>query len=153
MEENTKTKLDFYLKMYQEQSVQMRHYETQRSNIVTAIFAISGALIGIISHNGIECEDLYLVIFLIFIGVFGIGFLYRHSKRLKKEKSTVKEYKQKLFNLLKSEETTNEFEDDRFINTDLISMRHWWIGMSVAIVLIGSILLFQIIKLAYQQCC
>lgn len=150
MEDNKKASADFYLKMYQEQLAQIRHYETQRSTIVTTIIAISGAVIGIITYDkNIEKSDLYLASFLILIGVFGTGFLLRHSKRLKKHIDITYKYRQLLHKLIHNPDSTDTIQNDEFEleHTEWISMRKWWIGISIAIVLIGCILAGQIIYL------
>lgn len=147
MDDNKKLNLDFYLKMYQEQLTQIRHYETQRSTIVTAIIAISGAIIGLITHdNKIEDSDKYLTYSLIFIGCWGTSFLFRHSKRLKKQKDIAYKYRQVLHKLIQIPESTNAHENDEFENPELMSMRYWWIGVSIAIIIIGCVIGVQIMR-------
>ncbi len=146
MEENKKVILDFYLKMHQEQLTQIRHYETQRSTIVTTIIAISGALIGIITYDdNINKYDLHLAGFLILIGGFGISFLYKHSRRLDLQKNLVYDNLEYLYNFIQSFESIDTIKNDKYKEIDIISMRKWWIGLSAAIVLIGCAILLQIL--------
>jgi len=150
MEENKKVNADFYFKLYQGQLTQIRHYETQRSTIVTTIIGISGAIIGLITYDSkILKSDLYLASFLIFIGVFGTGFLFQHSRRLKKHIEITNKYRQVLDRLITVPESTDKTGNEEFEieHNQWISMRRWWIGISIAIILIGCIIIGQIFNL------
>lgn len=133
---------DFYFKMYQEQLSQIRHYELQRSTVTTTIIAISGAIIGIITHkNPFAKNDLYLSVFLIFIGIFGVGFLLRHSHKLQKHINNAYKYRSLLYSFFNEKQVSEEKEID---NVEWISMRRWWLGINFAVIIIGLILSLQI---------
>lgn len=82
-------------------------------------------------------------------GVFETGFLLRHSKRLKVQIAMTYTYRQILQELLKKSGAENTIEITEFETTGWISMRKWWTGISIAIIIIGCIITCQIIFTTY----
>jgi hypothetical protein len=69
--------------MYQEHCTQDRHHETQRSTVISAVTAVSAAVIGIITFDKTITApvDLPLAFLLVVLSAFGAGFAMKHYER------------------------------------------------------------------------
>jgi hypothetical protein len=69
----------------------------------------------------------------------------RHSRRLKRHIERTYKYYQTLRKLINIPESADTIENDELQNPEWISMRKWWTAICIVIVLIGTILVFQIL--------
>jgi hypothetical protein len=72
---------DVLLKMFEEESVTLRHIETQRSTFSYILVLIFIALIALIGQIGLNFNSLLLAISLIILGIFGTIFSTKFHER------------------------------------------------------------------------
>lgn len=79
--------VDAYWKLYADNYLHVRHHETQRSTVATAIVAIAGALIAVISYGGqFTWSDIPLAVLIIVLGLFGRDFSAKQWERATRHK-------------------------------------------------------------------
>lgn len=83
MSDDNAASRDVLWKMYQEHCTQGRHHESQRSTVISAVMAISAAVIGLVTFDKsiAGAADVPLAFLLIVLGAFGGGFAMKHYER------------------------------------------------------------------------
>jgi uncharacterized membrane protein YidH (DUF202 family) len=101
MTDEQKSFADVLMRMYQEHSTQGRHHELQRSSVVTAVIAVAGVVVGLVTYDrAITRSDLPLTVFLIALGVFGAAFAMKHYERFEFHMERARQHRTALDNLL-----------------------------------------------------
>ena len=73
---------EYLWRMCEQNIEQARHHEGQRATVATALIAVSGALIGLITFDQrISPSDLSLAVFLIITSLFGLFFQAKQYER------------------------------------------------------------------------
>jgi hypothetical protein len=80
-QEDQKTCLDLYWKMYNEHTTQARHHETLRSVVSAFLFAFAGAIIGLYGKSGSPNASIICGPILVLIGILGAALSYKHYER------------------------------------------------------------------------
>lgn len=148
-EDEIKLSADVFWKLYSEHCVQGRHHESQRSTVIGVTLAVAAAITGIATFDkGLGgLADGAMSIFLIFLGIFGAGFSLKHYERFNLHMQRARHYRDALDKLLpdqpigrlKSEaDKKHEKEFPRMCKWRLY---RWWVGLNLAISLLGVALL------------
>lgn len=92
---------DVLWKMYQENWVQGRHHEVQRSAVASALTALSAAILGLVTFDdGLTRSDWPLTSLLAAIGAFGVVFSAKHYERFDFHLERARAYRDALDDLL-----------------------------------------------------
>lgn len=143
------TSRDVFLKMYQEHCTQGRHHETQRSTVISAVMAVSAAVIGIITFDMTVAApaDLPLALFLVVLGVFGAGFSMKHYERFNLHMERARRHRDELDALLQGQPLRRMKEEaDMAHRQDFPRMykwrlHYWWLTLNLFVALVGVALL------------
>lgn len=76
------TRRDALWKMYQEHCTHMRHHETQRSTVASAMIAVASALLSVVTFDkALSLADVPLLLLVFALGVFGALFSAKQYER------------------------------------------------------------------------
>lgn len=148
MNDESKSLIDIYWKMYQEHCIQGRHHETQRSSVITAIIAIASVIIGLITYDrAITKYDLPLTLLLIVIGAFGATFSMKHYERFNFHMERARVHRDALDELiatnmpLKTLKTAaDKTHKAKYPKLSKARLHYWWLSLGVIIAILGGIL-------------
>ena len=94
-------KSDILWGMYQENTTQGRHHESQRETVTNLIITITGVLLALIAlDDKLNQADLPLAIFVTLLGLWGAVFSLKHYERYLLHMSRARQYRNALDALL-----------------------------------------------------
>ncbi len=136
---------DVLWKMYQEHCTQGRHHEVQRATVVSAIMAISAALIGIVTFDKSisATTDLPLTLMLVGFGAFGAGFSMKHYERFNLHMERARRHRDALDALLPGQPLRQlKLEADlaqgrKFPRLHKWRLHYWWLALNLFVAVLG----------------
>jgi hypothetical protein len=152
MTDEQKSLVDVLMKMYQEHSTQCRHHELQRSTIVTAVIAVAGVVVGLVTYDqAITRSDLPLTAFLIALGVFGAAFALKQYERFEFHMERARQHRTALDNLLGSligsrpplqplNDAATRIVESKYPTLFRLRLHRWWFAFGLIAALLGVVL-------------
>lgn len=140
---------DVLWKMYQEHCTQGRHHETQRSTVISAVMAVSAAVIGIVTFDKTIAApaDLPLAFLLVVLGLFGAGFAMKHYERFNLHMERARRHRDALDALLPGQPLRRLKQEADLANKTEFPRMHkwrlhyWWLTLNLIVALVGVALL------------
>ena len=135
-------------RMYSDHIAQCRHHEGQRSAVLSVTITISAALIGIATFDksiaGIADAAIFAA--LASFGIFGAGFSLKHYERYRFHMQRARGFREVWDDLLPGTplaavHAAADAEHDReFPHLRRMRLHYWWLGLNLAMSLLGVIL-------------
>ncbi|MDQ3798182.1 MAG: hypothetical protein M3384_01920 [Acidobacteriota bacterium] len=137
-------------RLYQDNYVNARHHESQRSTVTNFIILIAGGISTIVSVGGFTKQDLPLALLLVALGIFGALFSLSHYERYKRSKERAKSYLRELdFLLFKGQEqvfkkikreTDSERKRKHPKLHEIYDIHVMWISLPLMVAILGLVL-------------
>ena len=142
---------DILISAFQEHCTQLRHHETQRSNMTSIIVVVAAGVLAFIANNGVTKDKWPLALFLIFIGIFGALFSAKQYEMLRWNKTIAKKYKEELEMLSKLGLSAIRANADaehrkRFPILKKLRLFYFWIVLHSLIAGLGLFLLAYVLR-------
>jgi len=149
MADETAPSRDVLWKMYQEHCTQGRHHETQRSTVISAVMAVSAAVIGIITFDKTIAApaDLPLAFLLVVLGAFGAGFAMKHYERFSLHMERARRHRDALDDRLPEQllrqlkQQADSAHESKFPRMHKWRLHYWWLTLNLIVALVGVALL------------
>jgi uncharacterized membrane protein len=142
----SKSEVDVFLKLYEEQWTQVRHLENQRATATNFIVVIASAIIGFIVQQGLSVAILPVSLLLIVLGIYGALTSEKYYERIQlciKRSTVFRDQIDKLqpkMNLAQVMKEYNVQHKERFPRLSRISLRSLWLFLHLSIMLGGIVL-------------
>ena len=148
----SKTEVDVFLKLYEEQWIQVRHLEDQRATATNFIVVIASAMLGFIVQQGLSVAILPVSLLLIVLGIYGALTSEKYSERIQlciKRSTVFRDQIDKIqpeMNLAQIMKAYDVQHKERYPRLSRIGLRSLWLFLHLAITL-GGIALTMIVLL------
>jgi len=143
---------DILLRMVEDQLIQTRHTESQRTTITNFIIVMSAAIIGFFTTKDINQNSLPLAIFLVILGVYGAIFCLKLYERWHLQFKLAQIWGDRIAEL-HPDAKINELRDEvltehkrQYPILYKIRVRYLWIVFNILIIIIGFFYIYLIIK-------
>lgn len=144
-----KDKSDYLWGMFQEHLIQGRHHESQRTNLGSLLVAVSAGILAFVANKDVTLDKMPLIIFLIFIGIFGALFAAKLTERARFHLDIAAKYRERLDDFIDTEEHNISNIRKAFNDSDTYQLKlfkkihlYWfWIALYLLISVIGISLL------------
>ncbi len=147
-------KSDIVWGMYQENTTQGRHHESQRETVTNLIITITGVLLALVAlDDKLNQADLPLAIFVTLLGLWGAVFSLKHYERYLLHMSRARQYRNALDALL-SDAGIKKLKQDADTEHNnkwpwLHQVRLFWFWLSIHIVVAAIGLIITIMALGH----
>jgi hypothetical protein len=149
MSDDNAASRDVLWKMYQEHCTQGRHHESQRSTVISAVMAISAAVIGLVTFDKsiAGAADVPLAFLLIVLGAFGGGFAMKHYERFSLHMERARRHRDALDALLPGQplrqlkQQADSAHNSQFPHLHKWRLHYWWLTLNLILAVVGVVLL------------
>lgn len=142
----SKDETDLYWGMYQENTAQARHHETQRQTVSSLTIGLVGVLLSLVAiDRSIAVADLPLGVFLMLLGAWGAFFSIKQYERASLHMERARHYRTALDEAVPTARLTaikqaadriNEADWPRFSRLRLYG---FWISLHAIVALVGLV--------------
>jgi hypothetical protein len=146
--------------MYQENCAHVRHHESQRSSVTTAIIAIEAALIGVATFDrAIGPSDIPVSVLMIALGLFGAIFSAKQYERSKLHMKRAGFYRSAVDRtfpgapLITCKTNADAAHKRVFPRLYALGLNHFWIALYLSLALIGAAIVFVAIAFPIKAAC